>query len=117
MSQQITRKGFLKGALAGAAGIAAASMLDGCSTESPKTADSEAIETLESADILIIGGGMAGFIAGIHAMELGNKNVLIIDKASGEGFNWAGSSMVCGGSLLIPVCGSEADAKAYADAV
>ena len=117
MSQQIIRKGFLKGALAGAAGIAAASMLDGCSTESPKTADSEAIETLESADILIIGGGMAGFIAGIHAMELGNKNVLIIDKASGEGFNWAGSSMVCGGSLLIPVSGSEADAKAYADAL
>lgn len=50
MSQQITRKGFLKGALAGAAGIAAASMLGGCSTESPKTADSESIETLESAD-------------------------------------------------------------------
>jgi succinate dehydrogenase/fumarate reductase flavoprotein subunit len=134
--KQVSRRDFVKGAM----GIAAMGMLSACASagetvgstqetaaETQETPASNvsaqvennmaAIEDRYQADILIIGGGMAGFSAGIHALELGCENVLIVDKAGGEGADWAGSSMICGGSFLIPVSDSEEDAEAYAQAV
>ena len=137
--KKISRRDFVKGTI----GVAAAGMLGACSgpaetsaavaTETPSAsanpetaavpaapaaaAGGDGIETRYDVDILVIGGGMAGFSAAIHAIELGCGNILMIDKASGEGADWGGSSMVCGGSFLIPVSNSEADAEAYAQAV
>lgn len=133
----LSRRNFVKNAALGMTtlsmmGVSAA--LSGCSasessaatsaastqpaeTPAPSNDASSAIKARYSVDLLIIGGGMAGLSAGIRAIELGCKNLLIVDKASGEGSDWGGSSMVCGGSFLIPVSESEADVEAYTQAL
>lgn len=53
-----------------------------------------------SADVLIIGGGISGVLAGIKAKEKG-ANVLVVDKG---GIGWAGSMPITGGysMFLLP---------------
>lgn len=132
----VSRRSFVKSAALGMTtlsmmGVSAA--LSGCSASGSSTTVSQiperpvetavpansstALEPRYSVDLLIVGGGMAGLSAGIRAIELGCKNLLIIDKASGEGSDWGGSSMVCGGSFLIPVSDSEEDVEAYTQAL
>lgn len=66
-------------------------------------------------DILIIGGGHAGLSAGLQALELGVGNVLIIDKVSGEGDDFAGSSLRCGGTFLTPTEDTPEAREAFVD--
>jgi succinate dehydrogenase/fumarate reductase flavoprotein subunit len=104
-SNVISRRDFLKGASAGAVGVAAITILGGCApsvntpapevTQSPTTsaqsqstepwygtapeiADSEITETLET-EILICGAGHAGMIAALAAADQGAKT-LVIEK-------------------------------------
>lgn len=117
-SGAVSRRGFVAGASIVAGVAAATSMASSASSARASEAVSAAgLETKFEAKLLIIGGGLAGFSAGLRALELGETDVLIIDKASGEGGDWGGSSYVCGGSYLAPVSGSEEDATAYANAV
>lgn len=113
----VSRRNFVKGAL----GMAAMGVLGAAASQAEEigsaSASGGALETRYTVDLLIIGGGMAGLAAGIHAIELGCKNLLIVDKATGEGADWGGSSMVCGGSFLIPVSDSTEDVEAYAQAL
>lgn len=111
----VSRRNFMKGAL----GMTAMTMLgaSAAAAESAEAAKSTRLETRYDVDLLILGGGMAGLCAGIRAIEMGCKNLLIVDKATGEGMDWGGSSMVCGGSYLIPVSDSEEDIEAYAQAL
>jgi succinate dehydrogenase/fumarate reductase flavoprotein subunit len=114
-STECSRRKFVAGgALGGAAAVAMGMASVACADEA---AAENGLQTKMSATILIVGGGLAGFSAGIHALELGAGNVLIIDKASGEGGDWAGSSYVCGGSYLAPVDDSDQAAADYAAAV
>ena len=64
-------------------------------------------------DILIIGGGQSGFSAGLRALELGAEKVMLIDKVSGEGDDFAGSSYRCGGTFLIPTANTDEAKEAY----
>lgn len=112
----VSRRNFVKGALGMTAlGVLGAGAAAAESAQSD--AKSTALETRYNVDLLIIGGGMAGLSAGIRAIELGCKNLMIVDKATGEGADWGGSSMVCGGSFLIPVSDSEEDIEAYTQAL
>lgn len=131
---KVSRRDFVKGAM----GIAAMGVLGACASPTEQTVETQAapattapvqaavdeapaaagsLEVQYDVDVLIIGGGLAGLSAGIHAIELGCTNILIIDKSAGDGMAWGGSSMVCGGSYLIPVSSAQADKDAYAQAI
>lgn len=119
-----SRRDFFKGASVASLGMAGGFALAGCapnggtSGQAPATGEGATdLGTTYEADILIVGGGQAGFCAGIHALELGVEKVLIIDKASGEGMDWGGSSYICGGSFLVPRSDSAEDAEAYVEAI
>lgn len=127
----VSRRSFIRNLSAASLSLGGAMVLSSCSASSPAASASSgegapaaapaaagnALETRYEVDILIIGGGNAGLCAGIRAQELGCNNILIIDKASGEGMDWGGSSMVCGGSLLVPVSDSAEAAEDYAQAI
>lgn len=126
-STAYSRRDFFKGASVASLGVAGAVALAGCAPNGGGSArsasggsaagGSSGLETLYDVDILIVGGGQAGLCAGIHAKELGVESVLVIDKASGDGMDWGGSSYICGGSLLIPRSDSTEDAQAYSQAM
>ena len=111
-----SRRGFVAGATA-AVGAFAAMAGAAYADEAADTSDLAPLPVKYATRLLIIGGGLAGFSAGLRVLELGETDVLIIDKASGEGGDWGGSSYVCGGSYLAPVSDSEEDAAAYAQAI
>lgn len=115
-----TRRGFVAGgALAAGAAVAmgTAASAQAHVEEGGEGQGASGLPVKYDVNVLIVGGGLAGFSAGLHALELGEENILIIDKASGEGGDWGGSSYVCGGSYLAPVSGGEQDAEAYAQAI
>ncbi len=104
MSKNISRRDFLKGAVAGAASVAATSVLSACATtecpeaekvECPTTegttttttghcwevkpaaiADSEIVKTVDT-DVLVIGGGYSGCTTAASAAENGLKVILV----------------------------------------
>ncbi|HHW28086.1 MAG TPA: FAD-dependent oxidoreductase [Syntrophomonadaceae bacterium] len=94
----VTRRTFIKGAVLGAAGVAAGGMLAGCGVKeetkgpSPTTSngtskpsfltppdpipDSEIKET-KTADVVVVGAGCGGLIAAVSAAEAGAKTILL----------------------------------------
>lgn len=112
----VSRRGFVSGAAVTALG---AGMVAGASSAVADEAGVAAngLPVKYSVDILIIGGGHAGLSAGLQALELGVSNVLIIDKVTGEGLDFAGSSLRCGGTFLTPTEDTEEAREAYIDAL
>jgi succinate dehydrogenase/fumarate reductase flavoprotein subunit len=98
--KRIARRGFLKGAAIGAAGMAAGA-LSGCgspeasgATPTPQVIEKEVIKEVVAkpwlpekwdyeADIVILGFGFAGQAAAIEASDLG-ASVIVLDKAPRE---------------------------------
>lgn len=128
MSKNISRRDFLKGSAAGAAAMAAAGVLSGFGVTA-FAADApvdEALETKycngydnadgigivsepdskEEADIVVVGSGIAGFMASMIAKEQGpDLKVVLLEK---NGF-W-------GGSTLFAECNGPATVKTPAEA-
>lgn len=121
LGSQVSRRGFFKGASVAAAGMAAGSMLAGCTSgevaSGVSTGAANGLETRLETDILIVGGGQSGFSAGLRALELGVEKVTVIDKVSGEGDDFGGSSYRSGGSFLTPVDDSDQAKADYVDVV
>lgn len=114
--KSISRRDFLKGASAGAVGVATIGILGGCAPKvgtpvpevteapspigaqsseawygtAPEIADSEIVETLET-EILICGAGHAGMVAALAAADQGVKT-LVIEKNPSFGVlrSWLG---------------------------
>ena len=85
MSKQISRRSFLKGAAAGAAGLAAAGMMGMGVAES-----TDAIAWDEEYDVVVLGYGGAGANAAVAAAEQGVKTLLCEKAPEGnEGGNTA----------------------------
>ncbi|MDE8703217.1 FAD-dependent oxidoreductase [Adlercreutzia equolifaciens] len=92
---EITRRNFVQGALAGAAGLSACGLMacslpaTGTTDESSEknqnevTVDREVAETYD-CDICIVGAGFSGLIAAVQAHELG-ANVLLVESNSQAG--------------------------------
>ena len=100
--KNISRRDFLKGAMASTAGIAAANLLGGFTAfaedakEAPKTeagvpewlgtapviSDSDCVETVDT-EILVVGAGCSGLFATAAAAEAGAKVLLIERSARG----------------------------------
>jgi fumarate reductase flavoprotein subunit len=85
----ISRRGFIKGSAIGigALGITGLAAVDSKAIPLPRKWDQE-------FDVVIVGGGGAGFCAAIEACKAGSKTVLL-EKESVIG----GSSIICGGQL------------------
>lgn len=106
---EVTRRNFLKGALAvGAVGIAGTA-LTGCSnaeasasSDMPKSWDKE-------VDVLIVGAG-SGLAAGVKAAEAG-ADVLIVEKSDHPGGFWMASGGGCtmGGNNIVQQRAGETD--------
>ena len=82
MSQETTdRRNFLKGSVAGAAGLVVASTtgITGCeeSGKQPKPALAADFNVTNKIDVLVVGGGTAGTIAAIQAGRAGAKTLLL----------------------------------------
>lgn len=94
--KNISRKDFLKGVTFSAAGIAAASLLSGCSNQNdknescpivecetndwlgkaPEIKESDIVKTIDT-EVLVIGAGSSGMFAATAAVEEGAKTILI----------------------------------------
>lgn len=88
-TDNISRRGFIKGTAIGigALGVAGLVTKEGHALPSPKKWDRE-------FDVVILGGGGAGFAAAIEARKAGAK-AIVLEKESVIG----GSSVICGGQI------------------
>ena len=93
----ISRKDFLKGAVAGAAGVAAMSVLPGCATTGP----SRKLRFAKETDVVIVGSGGTGVAAALEAVNAG-ATVLILEKAGipGGTTNFSGGVMQAAGTQI-----------------
>ncbi|MGI6208917.1 MAG: FAD-dependent oxidoreductase [Anaerolineae bacterium] len=89
--KRTTRRGLLKGAAVTAGAAAAASLPVGAAAQDEKAG------RMEEADVLVVGMGFAGLVAGIRAAQLG-ADVVIIDKMP-QG-DWIGGSMMLSGQSI-----------------
>lgn len=111
MAKQISRRGFLRGGVAGVAGVAAAGLLAGCSAgsgSSSAAASQEAAGGEEAAarydkevDFLIVGYGLAGEAAALEANDIDpSAKICVLEKLSQE--NAGGNSIASGQTIIIP---------------
>lgn len=92
----VTRRGFVGAALLGSMGIAASSVLAGCSApaSSGATGGVSAAAWDEETDVVVVGSGAAGYAAAIEAANAG-ASVLLLEKTNIIG----GDSTLCDGIL------------------
>ncbi|HJK93368.1 MAG TPA: FAD-dependent oxidoreductase [Polyangiaceae bacterium LLY-WYZ-15_(1-7)] len=91
--KSVGRRGFLRGASALGAGAAIGSaLLPGCDDSSTPASQ---VEWDEAWDVVIVGGGGAGLVAALSAIEHGAEDVLILEKGSELG----GTTAVSGGQI------------------
>lgn len=99
MNEDVSRRGFLKYSIAGAAVATSAGML-GCtsSEQSRATGGSGNVpESWESTSDLVVVGGGTGLIAALLAAHNG-RTVAIVEKSSAVG----GTTLISGGVLWVP---------------
>ena len=112
-TMETSRRNFLTAT--GMAAIAAGS----CAAATANAVEIEELPVKYDVDILIIGGGIAGHCAALRALELGAdpSRVLVIDKMSGEGADYGGSSLLMSGNYLLATEATDEGKKAFADAM
>lgn len=122
--QGISRRSFIKGSLAGAMGMTLLGVSGAVAEEnSEKTTSAVSIQEApinwaEAADVVVVGGGGAGFCAAIEAGRAG-CNVLILEKAGlcGGDTNLSnGMLMAAGTELQKTIAGCDTDTpEAFAE--
>lgn len=112
MSKSISRRGFLKGLTAGALGYSAAAMLGPIAVvKAEETISGGEIDWTDAADMIVVGGGGAGFCAAIEAARAGSS-VLILEKSGLCG----GDTLLSGGMIMVGGC-DEQEAMGIKDSV
>lgn len=119
--EDVSRRDLLRTASIGALGVAALGALSACAPSSATagTASSGDLETKHDVDVLVVGTGIAGFSAAIAAIEAGvsAEKVIVVDKQTGEGGDFAGSSLLMSGNYLFASDSSPAGVDAFAQAM
>lgn len=95
----ITRRKFIAGATAGAVAMTGIGALVGCSTDATGTGGASDIAWDESYDVVVIGGGAAGYASAITAAEQDPEaTIVILEKLAMTG----GNSALSGGNYGAP---------------
>jgi len=114
--QELSRRSFLKGSLASAMGMTLLGM--GGAVAEENKAEKEQIQWAEAADVIVVGGGGAGFCAAIEAGRAGSS-VLILEKSGlcgGDTLLSNGMLMAAGTELQKTIAGCETDTpEAFAE--
>ena len=95
--KKVSRRDFIKGAVASGALVAAGGVLAACSNENNSTANQGNTPSVQwdmETDVLILGAGGAGMCAGYEATQAGAK-AMILEKTN----NWGGTSVRSGGII------------------
>ncbi len=125
MSKQISRRSFLKGSVAGVAGLASAGILNACASNTDTSATTAATTAAASVpettaapknppenqkpepsydkevDFLIVGYGLAGEAAALEANDIDpNAKICVLEKMSEA--NAGGNSIASGQTLIVP---------------
>lgn len=90
---ELSRRSFLKGAAASALGLGAASILQAAPV---KAEEVPAYDWTDAADLVVVGGGGAGFCAAIEAARAGST-VLVLEKGDLCG----GDTLLSGGMIMV----------------
>ena len=85
-----TRRAFIKTGAAALCGLAAAPAL----AAKPR----KSAEWAETFDVIVIGSGLAAFVAGLSALENGAKRVVLLEKMGMIG----GSTAISNGTISVP---------------
>lgn len=85
-----TRRAFIKTGAAALCGLAAAPAL----AAKPR----KSAEWAETFDVIVIGSGLAAFVAGLSALESGAKRVVLLEKMGMIG----GSTAISNGTISVP---------------
>lgn len=86
-----TRRAFIQTGAVALCGLAAAPAL--AKPRKPKDAD-----WTETFDVIVIGSGLAAFVAGLSALESGAKRVALLEKMGMIG----GSTAISNGTISVP---------------
>ncbi|MFZ7121106.1 MAG: FAD-dependent oxidoreductase [Eubacteriaceae bacterium] len=91
----ISRRDFIKGAAAGAVGVATIGVLSGCTSNT----SAESINWDKESDVVIVGGGGTGLAAALQAVTDG-ASVLVLEKAgvAGGTTSYSGGVMQAAGT-------------------
>lgn len=95
VSEKMSRRDFLRFGAKGAIGVAGLSMLGACSAPTPTEEQTPSVtrevpvDWADAADIVVVGGGGAGYCAAIEAARAGSS-VIILEK-----------SAICGGDTAL----------------
>ena len=92
--RDVTRRNFVGAALMGTMGVAAASLLGGCSAPAPAAQDASDETWNEETDVVVVGSGAGGQAAALEAAQAG-ASVIMLEKGSVTG----GDSALCDGIL------------------
>jgi succinate dehydrogenase/fumarate reductase flavoprotein subunit len=107
----ISRRDFLKGAAAGAVGVAAVGVLGGCSPSESNSDEAKSYNVSEtkSADIVVVGSGASGICATVQAAELGAQVILLESNSVLGGNGILTEGMLAIGSSLQKASGVGTD--------
>ena len=122
MTKGVSRRDFLKGVTAGALGLGVTGLLSACSnnTEQNGSAVPESktagnpIDWTDAADMVVVGGGGAGFTAAIEAARAG-ASVIILEKSDicGGDTVRSGGMIMVGGTQLQKENGYDDDVEKF----
>lgn len=92
----ISRRSFLKGAAAGALGLGVTGLAGVPVLNASAQAGAQTYDWADAADLIVVGGGGAGFCAAIEAARAGSS-VLILEKGDICG----GDTLLSGGMIMV----------------
>ena len=96
--KEYSRRDFIKGAAAGAVGLAGLSLIGGCSTAPASSPQDKELIWDQETDVIVVGTGTV-ITAAIAACEMGIASITVLEKDENI---FGGTSTTSGGGYALP---------------
>ncbi len=96
--KEYSRRDFIKGAAAGAVGLAGLSLIGGCSTAPASSPQDKELTWDQETDVIVVGTGTV-ITAAIAACEMGVASITVLEKDENI---FGGTSITSGGGYALP---------------